>query len=169
MGYIIYSFYIMLTIFVTYVGFIWIKYGILPSISYSYYELPKKLKPLFTLFCWGFALPVAIIGITLAEESIWQFLAFFASGGIMFVGTAPDFKSETGNDKIIHYVSALISVIFSQLYIALVFPEMIYVPIIFLLSSILLILFKRKVKEIWWIELFAFSSLCYTFALQIFQ
>ena len=168
MDYLIYSFFTMLAVFVTYVGFIWAKYGILPSISDSYYHLPKQLKPLFTLFCWGFALPAAIIGFTLAEGSVWQFLMFFASGGIMFVGAAPDFKSETGMDRLVHYISAVVGVIFSQLYILLVFPEIFYIPLAFTIFSIIFLYFKNKVEEIWWIEILAFASICYAFALELF-
>lgn len=168
MEYLIYPFILMLTVFVTYVGLIWAIYGILPSISDSFYHLPKKLKFLFTLFCWGFAIPAAMIGFTLAEGSTWQFLMLFAAGGIMFVGAAPDFQNENGMDRIVHYISALIGVISSQLYILLVFPEIYYITVSFALFSILMLIFKKKVEEIWWIEILAFLSICYAFALEIF-
>jgi hypothetical protein len=99
---------------------------------------------------------------------MWQFLMFFASGGIMFVGAAPDFKSETGMDRLVHYISAVVGVIFSQLYILLVFPEIFYIPLAFTIFSIIFLYFKNKVEEIWWIEILAFASICYAFALELF-
>ena len=67
MQFLIATFTLMFSVFISYVSFIWIKYGILPSISDSWYHLPENLKVLFTLFCWGFALPAAIIGLTLSD------------------------------------------------------------------------------------------------------
>lgn len=167
MSFLTISFIIMISIFVSYVSFIMIKFGILPSISDSYYKLSTKLKPLFTLYCWGFALPAAIIGLTLSEGSPFQFLIFLAVSGIMFVGASPNFKY--GMDKSVHTISAIIGVVFSQLFIISVFPDMWYVPVIFTVLSLLMFIFKKSVKEIWWIEIFAFTSICYTYGVKILE
>jgi len=149
----------MLTVFITYVGFIWSKYGVLPSISDSYYELPKQINFLFTLFCWGFAFPAVIIGLDLTDN----FLMFLAGGGIMFVGAAAAFKQELTDT--VHKIGAFGGVIFSQLSIAFDF-KMYYVNVIFVVLGLLILLTKIK-NRIWWLELVAFSSICYVLGKQL--
>jgi len=152
-------YFIMLTVFITYVGFIWSKYGVLPSISDSYYELPKKIDFLFILFCWGFAFPAVIIGVDLTDN----FLMFLAGGGIIFVGAAAAFKQEL--TQTVHEIGAFGGVIFSQLSIAFDF-KMYYVNVIFVVLGLLILLTKIK-NRIWWLELVAFSSICYVLGKQL--
>ena len=153
-----YLFILLVFVFVTYVSSIWIKYGVLPSISDSYYKLPEKWNFLFTLFCWGFAVPAIIAGV---ETTI---LMFFAGTGICFVGAAAEI-----NDKWvyrIHMIAAISGILFSQLAIFFGY-HMLYVNIIsILLASIILLL--SKINYFWWIELVAFSSICYTIGTSIF-
>lgn len=158
MEYLIYFYFTMVGVFYTYMIFIWIRYGILPSFSDSYYHLPDKLKPLFTLFCWGFALPAAVIGFTISEGSPFQFLMLFASGGIMFVGAAPDFKEEESLDRKVHYAAALTGVIANTLFLFLVFPMLWFFPASFVMSSLLIYILREKIDEIWWIEILSFTS-----------
>lgn len=158
MEYLIYVYFAMLAIFYSYVGYIWAKYGILPSISDSWYHLSEKQKPLFTLFCWGFALPAAIIGFTISEGNPFQFLMLFAAGGIMFVGTAPDFKKEDGMDRKVHYTAALIGVIANTLYLFLVFPKYWIFPAGFVIGSLIIYALRHKLDEIWWVEILSFTS-----------
>ena len=152
-------YFIMLTVFITYVGFIWSKYGVLPSISDSYYELPKKIDFLFILFCWGFAFPAVIIGVDLTDN----FLMFLAGGGIIFVGAAAAFNQEL--TQTVHEIGAFGGVIFSQLSIAFDF-KMYYVNVIFVVLGLLILLTKIK-NRIWWLELVAFSSICYVLGKQL--
>jgi hypothetical protein len=152
-------YFIMLAVFAGYVGFIWNKYGVLPSISDSYYVLPKNINFLFTLFCWGFALPAMIVGIDLTDN----FLMFLATGGICFVGAAAAFKD---NDKTMHEVSAIAGVIFSQLSIAFDF-KMYYVNAFFIIMSLIILLTNIKNKT-WWLELVAFGSICYVLGKALF-
>lgn len=159
MNYLIYVYLIMVGVFFTYLGFILLKYGILPSISDSWYHLSKKLKPLFTLFCWGIAFPAMIIGLTISEGNQFQFLIFLGASGIMFVGVAPDFMSKNGLDKKIHRIAAIVGVVANTLYAYLVFPSLWYIPTIFVISTLILFAFKRKVQEILWIEVLSFT--CY--------
>jgi hypothetical protein len=167
MNYLDVAYYIMTGVFISYTALIIILFGILPSISDSWYKLSKKLKPLFTLFCWGFSVPAIIIGVTISEGSNFQFLIFLAGSGIAFVGAAPDFKSKTGMDRKVHYAGALIGVIFSQLFIGLVFPQFWYVNLFFVTVSILMLLFKKRVEEILWIEIVAFLSICYVYGVKL--
>jgi len=157
MGYLDILFITMLLVFISYMAFIISRYGILASISDSYYRLPKNLSFLFTLFCWGFAIPLTIIGLQLTDN----FLMFFAGSGIVFVGAAAAFK-ETMTEKV-HYVGAAIGISFAQLSTAFDF-HMYYVNIFFLVSILIILLGKilGKIKNyVWWIELVAFTLICY--------
>lgn len=149
----------MVTVFFSYIIPIISIYGILPSVSDSYYKLPEKYNFLFTLFCWGFAIPTMIIGVDLTDN----FLMFFAGGGICFVGAAAAFKEEL--PKKVHTLSAIIGIISSQLSIAFDF-KMYYVNVLFLLLSGLLLLLKPK-NRIFWLEIVAFIAICYVYGLNI--
>jgi hypothetical protein len=151
----------MVSVFVTYVSFIIYKYGILKSISQSYYELPEKYKPIFTLAMWGFAFPAMIIGTPLTG------LMFFAAAGIMFVGAAAPFLEKI--TKPVHMIGAGSGVLFSQLAISLVFG-MWYITLGFVIASSLLLLFRKQInyKHIWWIEVLAFTLICISLGIYIF-
>lgn len=142
----------MLTIFVSYVGYVWNKFGVLPSISESYYRLPDNLKKMFTFFCWGFSFPAIILGTLLTDN----LLMFVAGSGIAFVGAAAAFK-ERMSDKV-HTIGAVIGVVLSQLSILLDF-RMYIVNLIFVALSLILIIGRVK-NKVWWIELIAFTAIC---------
>jgi len=152
MDYKINCFIMMVCVFISYVSFIWIKYGIQKSISMSYYALPDNLKILFTLFCWGFAFPAIIAGVETTP------LMFFAGAGICFVGAAAQIKDKWVYK--IHMTAAISGIIFSQLAIWLGY----HMPYVNLISIGLAILipFLTKKYYFWWIELVAFSAICYT-------
>lgn len=149
---------ITLFVFLGYVFFIWNRYGVLTSISESYYLLPDKLKFLFVLFCWGFSIPV----IMLAHNP----LIFFAGSGIAFVGAAAQFKKKLSKE--VHTLGAFSGVLFSQLSIFLDF-NLLYVNILFMVGSLLLFLTRNKFSKnyIWWIEILAFLSILYTLGLSL--
>jgi len=158
---------LMLIVFIGYVSFIWSKYGVLPSISESYYHLPEKLQPLFTFFCWGFALPAIILGSSL--------LMFFAGSGIVFVGGAAAFKEHV--IETVHIASAMIGVILSQLAIFLQYHmwplNLIFLGIVITLT-ILNSIKNKNGKPIcpnktWWIEITAFLLICITLGINIFK
>jgi len=153
----------MIIVFFSYISFIWIKYGSQRSISASYYILPKNINILFTLFCWGFALPAIIIGTTLTDSG----LMFFAGTGIMFVGAAAAFREKLTNS--VHMIGAYGGVLFSQLAIAINFKAY-YVNVIFLMLVLFVQFFGDKVnmKKIWWQEIFAFLSILYIYFISIF-
>lgn len=153
MGYIPILYGMMLTVFVSYVSFIWIKYGIQKSISNSYYVLPTDLRFLMTFFCWLFAIPAMIIGSTP--------LMFLAGAGICFVGAAAAFKEEMTHN--VHMIGACGGVALSQISTIVDF-HMWYMTAIFVVLSLLMILFRKqlKYKQIWWIEILAFTSICVT-------
>ena len=156
MDYKLVSFIIMLVTFISYVSFIWIKYGAQKSISMSYYSLSQNARPLFTLFCWFFAIPAIIIGETA--------LMFFAGAGIAFVGAACQIKEKF--TKKVHVTAATIGIISSQLAIILNY-HMWYVTVVFVLLSLPFVIFSKN-HRIWWTEIFAFISISYVLAFLIF-
>jgi hypothetical protein len=156
MTYQLVSYLLMILIFLSYVGYIWIKYGVQPSISQSYYKLPEKNRYLFTLFCWGFAIPAIMIGST--------FLMFLAGTGIGFVGAAAQIRRKL--DHTVHSIAAVSAIIFSQMSIYLDFNLWIINAITLLLFII--IPFLSKNKYIWWMELIAFTAICVAFGILIF-
>ncbi len=165
MDYLSTFYFIMLSIFVAYVAYIWIRYGVQRSISDSWYRLPQKQKLLFTAFCWGFAIPAIMVGVDITNN----FLMFFAGAGIVFVGGAVAFKQKI--TKLYHMIGAYGGVAFSQLSIVFDF-KMYYVTAIFILVALLLeILDKKKIIEnkIWWQEILAFASICYVLGIALFK
>jgi len=158
MEYKLISYIIMLIVFISYVSFIWFKYGIQKSISASYYVLPKNLRLLFTLFCWGFAVPVIIAGVETTP------LMFFAGAGICFVGAAGEIKDKWVFK--IHMTAAVSGIVFSQLAILFGY-HMIYVNIASLILAIAFFLLSKK-HYFWWIELTAFSAISYVIGSSIF-
>lgn len=150
-------FILMITIFTTYITFLIVKEGILPSISESFYRLSGNYKWCFTLFCWGISIPTIIIGNTL--------LLFIAGSAIAFVGAAASFKDKLTNT--VHSVGAVIGILFSQFSIFWDFNLLIVNLItVGLITSIYV--FREVIKnQIWWIEIVAFCSLIYTLYLQL--
>ena len=150
-------YFLMILVFISYVSFIWNKYGILPSISQSYYELPPKWKWLFPIFCWGFAFPAMVIA--------GSPLMLFAGGGIVFVGAAAAFQEKM--TKEFHIIGALMGVILSQVAIVLdygLWP----ISLAFVLLSIPMLLLEDKFSNrIWWIELMAFLSISVVLGLNL--
>lgn len=151
----VFLYFLMLIVFTTYVGWIWSKYGVLKSISQSYYELPVKLQSLFTFFCWGFAIPAIILGSS--------GLMFLAGSGIAFVGAAAAFQERMTHE--VHMIGAVVGILASQL--AIIFQYQMW-PIAAAVAGISLALVALKnPKKIWWIEIAAFLSICLTLALKI--
>ena len=139
---------LMLTVFISYLTFVVITYGVQTSISESYYRLPKKINFLFTFFCWGFAIPAIILG----DNA----LMFLAGSGIAFVGAAAAFKDKMTNN--VHMIGAYGGVLLSQISIWYNY-HMWYITIIFIILSGTLLLLKVK-NKIWWAECLAFLSIC---------
>lgn len=104
---------LLILVFIVYSVFIYLRYGILPSFSDSYYKLKedKRLgkhgKLLFLTFC------LSLGGLMLAISSMYyEYKAvgfLFASGaGFIFTGIASAFKKSLTN--IVHYIGATIGI-----------------------------------------------------------
>ena len=151
----------MVTIFVGYVATIIGLYGILPSISESYYRLPKKWNFIFTLSLWGFAFPAIIIGTPITG------LMFAACSGIIFVGGAAAFQQKITN--IVHILGASIGMVLSQVAIATSFGMWPITAVCVPLAG-LIFLFRKQINytHLFWIEIVCFAAIGLAYGLYIF-
>lgn len=151
MTYVTVLFLLMLFIFFGYASWIWARYGTLKSISHSYYVLPKNLRFLFTLFCWGYGIPAIIVGSTP--------LLFFAGAAICFVGAAAAYREDM--TEWVHIISAMLAILFSQLSIIIDF-NMPWITIGFAAIAIPMYLtrfFKVFPNRTWYVEILAFIAI----------
>jgi len=133
-------------IFIGYVQYIALKYGIQKSISESYYDLPRRWQFIFTLTLWGFAIPIMLVG-----NSTWFFLA---GGLICFVGAAAAFKDWAITYKV-HMVGAYGGVLLG--FIGILGDLHNWYIASIAIMSIIIIWFTSQFK-IWWIEIVAFAA-----------
>lgn len=110
---------ISLIIFLVYMTGMYLYFGIPHSISDTYYKLENRKKGagwLFSAMCvsvGGLLLP-ALLDMT---PDSYQFTAFLACAGLIFVGAVPQFKLPLTNT--VHYGSAAVCCIFSQIWVGL--------------------------------------------------
>ncbi len=142
---------IMAIVFFSYVSYIWIRFGVLKSISESYYY--TKLN-LFTPFALVVGLCAFFIGYI---DSSW--LLQLSGCMLMLVGITPEFHLNMMKYR--HLISAYLAVIFSQLAIYFDY-DFLDVNVLFICLSLCLLAFKRNVHEIFWIEILAFTSILLT-------
>jgi len=147
----------MVSVFVSYVLFIWIKYGIQKSISESYYVLQKEKKGfLFILFTWLFAFPAMILGDS--------YLMTLAGGGIVFVGAAAAMhKFPT---RAVHMIGAVGGMILACL--AMIVQYHMWYMTVGVAVLILLSLLLDKKHFMWWAELIIFTAISIVLGISIF-
>lgn len=138
-----------LVVFVIYIGYIWIKYGVQDAISDSWYAL-KKHASLFTIFLWTIALPICIIGgIT---ENEW----YFGAGAFLcFTGVAADFK-KGGIEEGVHVVGAAGAIILALFGLV---TRGIWFPGAVVISFATVISLTRIPNKTWWVEIVAFIAI----------
>jgi hypothetical protein len=159
---------IMVVVFVSYISFIWMNYGVLESVSSSWYKLSINRKPLFTVYCWGFMIPGLAIGLEISTGSPYQFLMFLAGSGIMFVGAAPNYAF--GLPRKVHNTGAFIRIASAYLFMLIEFTYLWPVTLAFLVPILILLPTSKFVKNrIWWIELLAFTNMSTVFGLHLYN
>lgn len=130
------------------------KFGIPPSISDLYYKLESEKKNSgwwFTGFCWAVVFTLMPPWLDTTPEN-YKFLPFLAGAGLLFVGSAPQFKlSLTG---VVHYVSAAVCCVASQLWV--IFSG--YTIVTYACFMICLCLAYRYKNTMWWIEIASFAA-----------
>ena len=129
---------ILLSIFVIalYIIYAIIDKGIPISLSSTYYD-----------YSWIFSFIITLSSSLIFPSMLsvtpenYQFLAFITFAGVLFVAFAPNFKTDTLIDNV-HTIAAIITLIASQLWVALINPIYLlwWIPVII---YILVGLFKK--------------------------
>lgn len=146
-----------LSVFVAYLSYILIKYGIQPSISDSYYRLTTADKWIFTISTWLYVLPLSIAGAQKATDGRYLIM-ILATFLLCIVGVFPDFRI----DKKIHQIGAEGGILLAFIWI-LTTPVW-YVVVPSIIGIFLLYKWKPK-NHTWWIECLAY----FTILLAIYQ
>jgi hypothetical protein len=142
-------------VFFGYVSYIWKRYGVLYSISASYYELPSKLQFIFTLVTWGYCLPLLIVG-----NNQWFFLA---GASLAFTGASPAFKEKV--EGLVHVGGTVLAILFAN--IGILLAGFWYVPVILGVVSIIIALINKH--STWWIEIVSYIGAIVGLLLIIFK
>lgn len=115
---------ILSTLFIaTYTAAVCIKgKGVPYSISETYYKIDHKLWFGVTMVLTACLLMPAILEVT---PGSYQFTAFLACAGMIATGIAPNFRE--GIEKRVHTAGAVLCLLFSQVWVALICPWMLLV------------------------------------------
>lgn len=152
---------ISLSLFLIYNGVALMKFGVPHSLSMTYYcfkEYKDKTKHIFTIMMVVCACLLMPGWIEMSEGSSLQFLTFLSAVGIIFVGLIPEVLN-SDFENIVHTSFAILSAIFSMLWVVLV-AEMwpIIIMWIILITTISLITKTLKKGWLYWIEMVVFGS-----------
>lgn len=144
---------VMAVVFILYVLWIALMFGIKKSISESYYVLEKSGHGyLFTLFMVFLMICLMSVASLTGHEYSWSF--FIAGSGAAFVGLAATFYNKI--TRTAHFFGAVIMIVMSLLGIGLVYHN--WVPT-YLLGITLISFYSLRSKEfkvIYWFEIAAF-------------
>lgn len=146
-----------ISIAIIYLLIAYIFFGFTTSISdtvYGWKKLDYSLASIFTIFCWGTALPLLIYWIEYSKSD-WDFVPFIAASALMFVGASPLFKDD-GLERKVHSVAAVICLVASYVW-SVLFGNA-YLGVIFMLMSVV-INFMLKKNRVYWIEIIAFVNI----------
>lgn len=143
-------------VFVSYVMFILIKFGTLPSISDSWYKLKDLGGVWYSLFTWF----TWLLGIPLLFQTNGDTALFFLAGaGLSFVGVATMFKLKESIEPMIHFGGALTAILGSLAGLGI--ERGAWLPTFaFVIVSAGIILTKLK-NRTWWIEIAAFLAIIF--------
>ncbi len=134
-------------IFISYLIYILVNFGVQKSISMSYYKLTKKYKLIFLGFVWGFALP---LGILISGQ---YNILLLSIGLIMIVGITPNIVEYEAVNTV-HLFGAFGGILtaMSSLWIEFDLPFVVLAALF-----VAGVIFKSVKNYIWWIEVLAFS------------
>ena len=133
--------------------------GVPDSISATFYSLQHKVWFGSTMWLTAGLLMPAILEST---PGCYQFTAFLACIGMMFVGVAPNFRE--GIDKKVHTTGAVLCILFSQVWVLLTCPWMMLVWVAYLIYTALMMMKNWKgnfisafllTKPMFWVEITA--------------
>ena len=139
------------SIFISYILLLVWRYGILPSISDSWYILPYSERWLFTFFTWGIGIPMLFYGTA---------PLFISGAGLCFVGVATQFKMKRSYTRIVHFLGAAVGIIVPLLHFAISYG--IILPLILqTIGTLIIILMDNINDKLWWVEILAFITVIY--------
>lgn len=113
--------------------------GIPYSISETYYKIKHKFWFAVATIGTAALLMPAILEVTPEQ---YQFLAFLACVGMIFTGAAPNFRE--GTERKIHIAGAAMCLVFSQLWVAFLYPFILQLWTLYIIYTALDM--KRKWK-----------------------
>lgn len=155
-------------IFIGYITFINLKYGVQTSLSASYYCLPSKWGWLFTLFMWAIAFLLLPAWIEVCNTFVdWRihfmFLSFFTCALICFVGAAPNFRGIELESKV-HTIAATASAVTAILWCVLCCYHIVYITLIAAAIPVIVGAITKTLKKclVYWIEMSAFLAVYIT-------
>jgi hypothetical protein len=139
---------LLITVFITYTLFIYLRYGLLKAISQSYYELKEdKLGMLFFLFCLSLAIPLFAFYVE-TKNLLW----IVASFGAFLTGAASAFESK--HTRLAHFIGSIMLIAGSLISIWAYFG--LWWPTALMAITIWVIVAMLKNNKVWWIEIAAF-------------
>lgn len=151
---------VALAIFWAYNSFCLAFFGIPESLSMTYYLWKDKSDKgfLFPIMMYLVVVMMMPAWITMSEGSDFQFLAFLAPASLLFVATAPAFKSGDLENKV-HTISAYFAAACSLLWVILVTPYW-WTILIWLGLIALGSIFTSSYKTclVYWLEQIAFGA-----------
>lgn len=135
------------------------KIGIPSSVSATYYSLENKYWFGVTMVSTSWLLLPALLELT---DPNYQFTAFLFMIGMMMCGVAPNFRE--GIDKTIHTTGAVMTGLFSQLWVGFTQPWNLMIWIPFLTWMIYYSKSKGKISEstVFWAEICGYISVYVT-------
>jgi hypothetical protein len=152
---------IQLIVFITYIGYLVSKFGILPSISESYYAL-MDLKKSYLFFLFTSALGVTMI-LQAQDQHAWYLISGI---GLMFVGAASLFKVTEDGTAAIHYIGAVVGIVGALIGHIEVY-NLLWPVGIYLGGTLIILAVFRNNNYIWWMEILAFITIIAGFISQL--
>ncbi len=147
-------------VFVTYTVATIVLFGILPSLSASYYKWEEKHKCgwLFSATMFTMAVTLLPAWLTLSEGSTFQFLSFLCPASLIFVGAAPKFENDN-IEKWLHPIAAIICAVCAICWLLFVGHLWWVVLICFVVFLAIALLTKTLIKSaVFWFEMVAFIA-----------
>ncbi len=136
-------------------------FGVPKSLSMTFYLLQEKknwTRIFFPIMMVSIAFLLLPAWLEISVGSSFQFLAFLAASGILFVGAAPAFKS-SDLENTVHMTSAIAAAIFAILWVILV-SKLWWTLILWIITLGLTMWITKTIKSsyIYWLETIAFMS-----------
>lgn len=141
---------LQLLVFISYVGYVWYKFGVLEAISTSAKKFNGNDKLWFLAFCWS----LGFLNLFQGMEG-W---GFGTMAGLMFTGITFKFYENIAHGKLLHIVAAAVAIILGFVGLG-VLHDMWWLMVLygFIIALILVDPYIYiNSKKLWWVEVFGF-------------